>query len=123
MCLKERFKKIRKDNKLSQAAFGKKIGISPSQIACYETGYREITDRAIKDICREFNVNEEWLRTGNGEIYLIAEDDKKIADAIAKISLSENKNLKEIAEKLTKLNDTNLELINRLIDGLMNGNN
>ena len=122
MCLKERLKKVRKDNNLSQAAFGKKIGISSSQIACYETGYREITDRAIKDICREFSINEEWIRTGEGEMYSISKDDERIAEAIAKISLSENKNLKEIAEKITKLNDTNLDIINKLIDTLIKGN-
>ena len=106
MDLKDRLKQIRKDNKLSQSALGKLIGISSSQIACYETGYREITDRAINDICRELNINETWLRTGEGEMYVVSEQDEKLAEAFAEISLSENEKLKEIVHKtIDKIND------------------
>lgn len=64
-----RLKEIRKKENLSQAAFGKSLKISQSQIASYETGYRNITDRTINDICREFNINKEWLLNGTGDMY------------------------------------------------------
>ena len=119
MDLKDRLKQIRKDNKLSQSALGKLIGISSSQIACYETGYREITDRAINDICRELNINETWLRTGEGEMYVVSEQDEELAEALAEISLSDNEKLKKIVQKLTKLNDKEIDTINDLIDLLL----
>ena len=71
-----RLKKIRMLNKMSQEEFGKKIGIeSRAHISALENGNRNITDRIIKDVCREFNINEDWLRTGNGEMYNIPEDE------------------------------------------------
>ena len=123
MDLKDRLKQIRKDNKLSQSALGKLIGISSSQIACYEPGYREITDRAINDICRELNINETWLRTGEGEMYVVSEQDEKLAEAFAEISLSENEKLKEIVQNLTKLDNKTIDKINDLIDLLLEKEN
>lgn len=74
--MNSRLKKIRTLNKMSQEEFGKKIGIeSRAHISALENGNRNITDRIIKDICREFNINEDWLRTGNGEMYNIPEDE------------------------------------------------
>lgn len=119
MELKDRLKQIRKDNKLSQSALGKMIGVSSSQIACYETGYREITERSLNGICRELNVNKDWLLTGEGEMYVVSEQDEELAEALAEISLSENEKLKEIVQKLTKLDDKEIDTINDLIDLLL----
>lgn len=58
---------IRKKNRLSQEQFAKKLGLSRSFINQFETGKRNISDRTIVDICREFKVNEVWLRTGVGD--------------------------------------------------------
>ena len=63
-----RLKEIRTHFKMSQEEFGKRIGIeSRAHISALENGNRTITERIIKDVCREFNVNEQWLRTGEGE--------------------------------------------------------
>lgn len=52
---------------MSQEEFGKKIGIeSRAHISALEKGNRNITDRIVNDVCREFRINEEWLRTGKG---------------------------------------------------------
>ena len=66
--MNERIKFIRKSLKLDQTAFGLKINISRSQVSNLESGSRTITDRIIADICREYGVNEEWLRTGKGSM-------------------------------------------------------
>lgn len=68
--MNERFKEIRLTHKMSQKEFGKKIGIeSRAHISSLESGNRNITDRIINDICREFNVSEDWLRYGKGDMY------------------------------------------------------
>ncbi|MBO5081527.1 MAG: helix-turn-helix transcriptional regulator [Lachnospiraceae bacterium] len=64
-----RIKQIRKMKKLSQEEFGEKINVSCGLISAYERNDRAPTERAIADICREFNVNEEWLRSGTGEMF------------------------------------------------------
>ena len=62
-----RIKEVRKKAKLTQEAFGKKIGVTQNYIWMLETGQRAPSERAIRDICREFGVNELWLRTGAGD--------------------------------------------------------
>lgn len=49
---------------------GDKIKLSQTHISSLENGARDATDRIISDICREFNVNEQWLRTGEGEMFI-----------------------------------------------------
>lgn len=121
--IKDRLKTIRINANMSQDEFGKMIGISRSQISCYEKGLRDITERSLNDICREFNVNKEWLLTGKGEMYIVSEQDEKLAEAFAEISLSENEKLKEIVQNLTKLDDKTIDKINDLIDLLLEKEN
>lgn len=79
--MKDRIKLIRKERKLTQESFGKLIGVKGNTITNYENGLRNPSDAIINSICREFNVNEEWLRTGKGEKYSTPEDE--VADAVA----------------------------------------
>ena len=120
MEIKDRLKILRKKKKLSQVAFGKAIGISGSQIACYETGYREITERTITEICRKFHVNKEWLLDGIEPMSTIPEQDIEVIEAISKISISNNEKLKSIAKDLTKLNEKNLDLVYELVIAVVN---
>ncbi|RDY27507.1 helix-turn-helix domain-containing protein [Lachnotalea glycerini] len=61
-----RIKDIRKTLDMSQDAFAQRIGMKGSSISLLESGGRNITEQVIKLICKEFNVNEDWLRTGAG---------------------------------------------------------
>lgn len=67
--MKERFAQIRKAEGLSQEKFGNKLNMSRTGIASIESGQSAITDRTIADICRVFNINEEWLRIGEGPMH------------------------------------------------------
>lgn len=73
--LKERIREIRKALKLTQVEFGKKIGVKGNTVTNYETGLRNPTDAVLLSICREFNVNEMWLRTGEGDMFQIPDDE------------------------------------------------
>ena len=64
--MNDRLKFIRKALNLKQEEFGEIIKFSRSHVSSLENGTRELTDRIISDVCREFNVNENWLRTGEG---------------------------------------------------------
>lgn len=67
----ERIKYLRKSIlKLSQEDFAKKIGLSRSNIGNIEVGRINVTDRVIGDIIYQYNVNEEWLRNGTGEMFI-----------------------------------------------------
>jgi len=67
--MKDRIKKIRKELNLTQQGFAERIGIKRNTIANYETGRNDPIDSVISLICREFGVREEWLRTGEGEMF------------------------------------------------------
>lgn len=77
--MKERMKKLRKTLDLTQQEFADRIGIKRNSYANYETGRNTPIDAIIVSICREFNVNEEWLRNGTGEMFLQSNRNADIA--------------------------------------------
>ena len=66
--MKDRIREIRKSAGLNQTEFGKKVGVSISAVQKWESGENVVSDAVVKLICREFSVNENWLRTGEGEM-------------------------------------------------------
>ncbi len=67
--MKERIRQLRKELGLNQTDFGERIGVKQGSVAGYESGARTPIDAVITSICREFDVNEDWLRNGNGEMF------------------------------------------------------
>ena len=67
--MNERIRLLRKELGLNQSDFGYKIGVKQGTVAGYESGARTPLDAVVSSICREFDVNEEWLRTGEGEMF------------------------------------------------------
>jgi phage repressor protein C with HTH and peptisase S24 domain len=70
--LNDRLRKLRKTLKLNQTEFGARIGVTDGAISRLETGSNNVTDLMVIAVCREFNVNETWLRTGEGEMFIQA---------------------------------------------------
>lgn len=80
--LKERLKKIRKTLDITQQEFADRIGIKRNSYANYEIGRNIPIDAIILSICREFNVNEDWLRTGAGgdeNMFVKLSEDEELA--------------------------------------------
>ncbi len=80
-----RIKKLRKELVLTQQAFAERIGLKQNSIALIESGKRNISTQAILSICREFNVNEKWLRTGAGEMFVNIPEEDMYSKAAASI--------------------------------------
>ena len=76
--MQERIKFIRKHNKLTQTEFGERIGVKGNTITGYENGLRVPSSAVITSICKEFLVNEDWLRTGEGEPFIQLTRDAQI---------------------------------------------
>lgn len=72
--MNERVKELRKSLDLTLDKFGKRLGVSNAAISRIENGINSITEQMLKAICREFNVNEEWLRDGKGEMFKVTSD-------------------------------------------------
>lgn len=80
--MKDRIKKLRKELDLTQQEFADRLGVKRGAIANYEIGRNEPVDSVISLICREFGVNEAWLRTGDGPMFVPDPADE--LDALAK---------------------------------------
>ena len=77
--MNERIKELRTALGLSAEKFGAKIGVTRSAISEMELGVCNISEQCVISICREFNVNEEWLRNGTGEIFNTLSQDEELA--------------------------------------------
>ncbi len=77
--MNERIKELRKTLGFTQEQFGTKLGLKRQTVAAYEINKIEPSTAIILSICREFNVSEEWLRTGNGEMFIELSEEEEIA--------------------------------------------
>lgn len=77
--MNERIKSLRKKIGISQEVFAKKLGLTKNYISLVESGNRNLSEQSVRVLCREFNVNEEWLRTGTGEMFLPTDRKSDIA--------------------------------------------
>lgn len=83
--MNERIKMLRKRLNLTQEEFGKRIGIKQVTVASYENEIRTPTSAVILAICREYNVNESWLRDGIGEMFAPRTATEELTDFFADI--------------------------------------
>ncbi len=79
----ERVRTLRKELSLTQSDFGKRVGVGKTAISKIEKNENSLTDRMFNSICREFNVNEDWLRSGDGDMFLPFEDD--VAEMVSQL--------------------------------------
>lgn len=111
----ERLKALRKALGLTQEAFGAKIALSQSAIAAYEKEFREPSDAIIYSICREFNVREQWLRTGEGEMFQPKTRKQEIADFMGKVLNSEPDDLRSrLVEALAQLDESDWAMLAKI---------
>lgn len=83
--MKDRIKSIRLHEGKNQGDFGAIIGVSGAAISRWEAGDRAVPDSAIRSICREFSINEEWLRTGEGEMKAENSTAIEISEAVRRV--------------------------------------
>lgn len=78
--MNERVKELRKALGLSGEEFGNRLGVKRSAVSDIERGRNKLTEQMIKSICREFKVNEEWLRYGTGEMFMVMDVQDQLMD-------------------------------------------
>jgi transcriptional regulator with XRE-family HTH domain len=111
----ERIKILRKTLKLTQQAFAESLGVSRDTIANVEGGRIEIKDIFILSICREFDVNENWLRTGEGEMFIELSRDEQIAEFVGRTLSTESESFKKrFIAMLAKLDESDWETLEKI---------
>jgi transcriptional regulator with XRE-family HTH domain len=115
--MNERIKELRKSLKLTQDEFGLRIGIKKSSLSQMENGIHGVTEQAVKIICREFGVREEWLRTGEGDMYPPLDRKQEIAKLTKQLLLEEEDSFKNrLISALAKLDESDWEVLAKLVD-------
>lgn len=113
--MNERIKELRKKLKLTQQEFADALNIKRGAVANYEIGRNEPIDAVVSLICKTFNVNEEWLRSGAGDMFLeLLEEDEEAAYVSELLEDSDNdlyKFIKEIMHTYHDLTPKSKEVI------------
>lgn len=114
-----RIKQIRKNAGLNMEQFAKKIGITRSSISRIESGENNPSDQTVILICREFKVNEEWLRTGSGSPYKQRTKNQQLLDFSNELMEDLDESFrKRFVLALSKLNEDDWKSIEKIADNL-----
>lgn len=109
-----RFSEIVRASGLSKTAFGERINISQQYVSKL-TKSGVPSDRTISDICREFNVSENWLRTGEGEMFNQLDDDADFLNICEQINIHDDL-IKRVIKAYWSLDENEKAAIRKLID-------
>ena len=112
----ERVKELRKALGLSGEKFGEKIGLKRNSLSQIETGKNNLSEQNILSICREFNVNEDWLRYGTGEMFKDMTLDEEIISFIGEIQWDTSNTFKKrFISAISKLNEEEWNILEKII--------
>ena len=117
--MKDRIRKVRKALDLTQRGFAERIGMKSNTIATYEMGRAIPSDAAINNICKEFDVNETWLRTGDGEMFI--PDTTSELDALASRYPNMTHETYVLVEKLVNLPKASQDIITGFMREVVEG--
>ena len=110
--MNNRVKEIRKYNKMTMEQFGARLGIKKASVSRIENGINNLTEQMIKAICREFNVNETWLRTGEGDMLLTLSRRESIAAFMGDLIKEDDDSFKlRLIEVLSELTEEEWQLL------------
>lgn len=119
----ERVKKIRKALNLTLEKFGAKLGVSKSAVSNIESGSRGLTEQMIRSICREYQVSEEWLRNGNGEIFQNLSRREKIATFLGTLMNEDENSYKvRLIEALADLDYEEWTMLEKIASAMIKNN-
>lgn len=112
--MNERIKEIRIKLGITQQEMADKLGLKRNTIATYEMGKANPSERTISDICREFGINELWLRTGEGgpdNMFTKVSEDDAYSLALGKLSIEENQFVRNAVKYLANADPEKLKVI------------
>lgn len=117
--MQDRIRLVRKALGLTQTEFGERLGIKGNTVTGYESGIRTPSDAMLISICREFNVNETWLRTGEGDMFLQRTRDEELAAFFGDALSGEPDFRRRFLAVLSRLSAEEWELLERMANKLV----
>ncbi|MDU1456208.1 MAG: helix-turn-helix transcriptional regulator [Paeniclostridium sordellii] len=120
--LKERLRDLRtKHLKLTQQEFADSIKLSRSNVGNIESGIVQLTQRNIDAICEKFNVNEVWLKTGEGEVFLNLSPEEEFDMLVGRLYADDDSFKKNIIRAMLKLSDEDWLVVKKFTEELKKG--
>lgn len=114
--MEQRIKELRKHLGLTQQEFADRLGIKRGAVANYEIGRNIPIDAVISLICREFGVNETWLRTGEGEMVTVSTRDAELAAFMGRVLADWPGSIRRrMIYALSRLDESGWEVIDRMV--------
>lgn len=115
--LNQRIREIRKNENLSAVKFGERLGVKQNTVSQWETGKNTIPEHMIMSIIKEFNVNEDWLRTGKGEMYKLVED--KLSMYVSEITDGNDDFIKDFITVYMELDQVSKEALKKIANKML----
>lgn len=117
----KRLKKLRNELEMTQQEFADVLGTARGNISAYEVGKNAPSDAVISLICKidfpKGRVNETWLRTGEGEMFIEASRDEQIAAFVGGILKDEEDTFKKkFISMLTALDESDWEVLQKMVE-------
>ena len=115
----ERLREIRKTLNLTLEKFGEKLGVGKTAISKLEKGENSITDQMMLSICREYNVNENWLRTGGGDMFIKMTRNDEISQFVGQLMATEDDSFKKrLISALAVLDENGWDILEQFLDSI-----
>ena len=117
--MNERIKLLRNTLQMTQQEFADRIKVKRNTVATYEMGRSVPSDSAIALICKEFSVNEVWLRTGAGDMFLQENKDAQISQMLDEVIKANESDFKRrLISALSKLDDDGWDCLEKLVENI-----
>ena len=116
----DRITMVRKEKGYSQEQFANELNLSRNFINQLEAGKKNPSERTVLDICSKFSVNETWLRTGEGEMFVPKSMEQELIDFTADMLLGGESFKKRLISALAKLTEEQWDLLEGVIDEISN---
>lgn len=117
--MNERIKRLRNTLQMTQQEFADRIKVKRNTVATYEMGRSVPSDSAIALICKEFSVNETWLRTGSGDMFLQENKDTQISQMLDEVIKANESDFKRrLISALSKLDDDGWDSLEKLVENI-----
>lgn len=117
--ISQRISRCIEESGLTKTAFAERLNVSQPFISQLASGNKIPSDRTIADICREFNISEHWLRTGEGEMRIKLSPDADFIRVMTEIQISDDAFIKSLLKSYWDLNKEEKAAIHKLVDGMI----